>query len=252
MKSYKKIISIAILSVSVLIGFQSCDLEEYNPSGSTADVVFSTPEGMDALVNQMYYNFRWKYFGREDPVLYLEGGTDLWFNAGKRSYGPAMTQYSEALSAKTGQFANVWNRVYDNINLSNAVIGRIGKVPYTNQAKKDYREGEARWLRSYCYWWLVEFFGDVELRTKETSTPSFYAYRTPAKQIYDEVIIPDAKLACELLAASPIDGINGRYTKKSAYGLVGTRCINKGIVCNRRCRSQTILRNGTQRCQICS
>lgn len=227
MKKFKYIIFLSIIAVTGLIGIQSCDLEEYNPSGSTADVVFSTPEGMDALVNQMYYNFRWKYFGREDPVLYLEGGTDLWFNAGKASYGPAMTQYSEALSAKTGQFANVWNRVYDDINLANSVIQRIEQVPYTDSNKKKYREGEARWLRSYCYWWLVEFFGDIELRLEETSTPSFYAYRTPAKQIYDEVIIPDAQKACEYLEVNPIDGMLGRYTKKAAYGLLARVALTR-------------------------
>ena len=226
MKNLINKFSIVVLLVAT-IGIHSCDLKEYNPSGSTADVVFSTPEGMDALVNQMYYNFRWKYFGREDPVLYLEGGTDLWFNAGRASYGPGMTQYTDVLTPNIGQIANVWNRVYDDINLCNSVINRIGAVPYPSQARKNYREGEARWLRSYCYWWLVEFFGDVELRTKETSTPNFYAYRTPAKQIYDEIIIPDAKLACEYLAVTPIDGMVGRYTKKAAYGLLARVALTR-------------------------
>ena len=219
--------SIGILLVALTVGINSCDLKEFNPSGSTADVVFSTPEGMDALVNQMYYNFRWKYFGREDPVLYLEGGTDLWYNAGKAAYGPGLTQYTDVLNPKIGQLANVWNRVYDDINLCNSVINRIGAVPYTNQTVKKYREGEARWLRSYCYWWLVEFFGDVELKLQETSGPSFNAYRTPAKKIYDEVIIPDAKLACEYLATTPIDGMVGRYTKKAAYGLLARVALTR-------------------------
>jgi hypothetical protein len=227
MKSLRNIFIKIVLSVAVLAALPSCELEEYNPSGSTADVVFSTPEGMDALVNQIYYNFRWKYFGREDPVLYLEGGTDLWYNAGKASYGPGMTQYSSALTPKLGQFANVWNRVYDNINLCNAVINRIEAVPYTNPAKKKYREGEARWMRSYSYWWLVEFFGDIELRLGETSTPNFYAYRTSAKKIYDEVIIPDAQKACEYLESKSIDGMVGRSTKKAAYGLLARVALTR-------------------------
>lgn len=227
MKNFIIKFPIGVLLVAFIIGISSCDLDEYNPSGSTADVVFSTPEGMDALVNQMYYNFRWKYFGREDPVLYFEGGTDLWFNAGRASYGPGMTQYTDVLTPKLGQLANVWNRVYDNINLCNSVINRIGDVPYTNPTVKKYREGEARWLRSYCYWWLVEFFGDIELRLQETSAPSFYAYRTPAKQIYDEIIIPDAQLACEYLGATPIDGMVGRYTKKAAYGLLARVALTR-------------------------
>lgn len=221
------IFSAIILSVASMIGLQSCDLDEYNPSGSTADVVFSTPEGMNALVNRMYYNFRWKYYGREDPCLYMEGGTDLWYNAGKASYGPAMTQYSDALTPSTGQFANVWNRVYDDINLCNAVINRIEAVPYKSQEEKSFREGEARWLRAYCYWWLAEFFGDIELRLEETSTPDFRAYRTSLIQIYDEVIIPDAQLACEKLAVESIDGMPGRFTQKAAYGLLARVALTR-------------------------
>lgn len=231
MKKIKKIITLSFISLLAIIGIQSCDLEEYNPSGSTADVVFSTPEGIEYLINRMYYNFRWKYFGREDPVLYLEGGTDLWYNAGREAYGAGMTQYTDKMSPTLGQLANVWNRVYDDINMCNSVINRIGNIVYQNREEKDYREGEARWLRSYCYWWLCEFFGDIELRLEETSTPSFIAYRTPAETIYDEVIIPDAKKACEQLQAEPIDGMAGRYTRKAAYGLLARVALARASYC---------------------
>ncbi len=232
MKTFKHIFSIALLSIVTAIGVQSCDLEEYNPHGTTADVVFSTPEGIETLVNRMYYNFRWKYFGREDPCLYLEGGTDLWYNAGKASYGPGMTQYvADKLTPTTGQIANVWNRVYDDINLCNAVINRIQDITYKNATEKAYREGEARWLRSYCYWWLCEFFGDIELRLQETSTPDFYAYRTPLTKIYDEVIIPDAELACTQLGIEPIDGMVGRFTRKAAYCLLARVALTRASYC---------------------
>ncbi len=230
MKSIQYRISVAAAALLAVVGLQSCDLDEYNPSGATADVVFSTPEGIEALVNSMYFNFRWKYFGREDPVLYLEGSTDLWLNQANQNYGQKMTRY-EGLQGDVGQIANVWNRVYDDINLANSVINRIQNVPYTNPVEKAAREGEARWLRSYCYWWLVEFFGDIELRLEETSSPNFYAYRTPATEIYDKVIIPDAELACTQLQVEPIDGIMGRYTRKAAYGLLARVCLTRAAYC---------------------
>ena len=62
MKSIQYRISVAAAALLAVVGLQSCDLDEYNPSGATADVVFSTPEGIEALVNSMYFNFRWKYF----------------------------------------------------------------------------------------------------------------------------------------------------------------------------------------------
>ena len=227
MKRLYKSLAIGLVCTTFACGMTSCDLDETNPSGSTADVVFATPDGIQTVVNQLYYNFRWKFYGREDPVLYMEGGTDLWFNAGKSTYGAQMTQYNEKLNSSTGQFANVWNRMYDNVNLCNTIINRVPNISYTDAALKASHDGEARWARAYAYWWLVEFFGDIELRTQETSDAVFTATRTPAKDIYDQVIIPDAQKACEELPVKPVDGLVGRYTKKAAYGLLARVALTR-------------------------
>lgn len=198
----------------------SCDLDEYNPSGEGADEVFVTPNGMEDLVNQMYYNFRWKYFGREDPCLYIEGAADIWQNIGNNyEYGKQLTRCVN-LQGDRGQIANVWNRVYDNINDANAVINRLPNCKGLSEAQEKSFSGEARFMRSYCYWWLVEFFGDIELRTQETSTAVFTAVRTDRKTIYDEVIIPDARQAANELPVEPYGGHVGRATKKAAKGLL--------------------------------
>lgn len=224
MKLFNKYIMGSLLLGTAALGFTSCDLEEYNPSGETADEVFATQQGMENLVNQMYYNFRWKYYGREDPVLYMEGSADIWQNIGNNyEYGMQMTRCVN-LEGDRGQIANVWNRVYDNINDANAIINRIEDVNWEPTAadalKKSDFEGEARFMRSYCYWWLVEFFGDIEMRTQETKSAEFSAVRTDRKVIYDEVIIPDAQKAADLLPVKEYNGNVGRSTKKSAKALL--------------------------------
>lgn len=210
----------AALLMGSTLGFSSCSLEEYNPSGEGADEVFATPQGMENLVNQMYYNFRWKYYGREDPCLYMEGSADIWQNIGSSyEYGKQLTRCVD-LQGDRGQFANVWNRVYDNINDANAVINRLADCKGLKEDQRADFDGEARFMRSYCYWWLVEFFGDIELRTEETSTAEFSAVRTDRKTIYDEVIIPDARLAADELPVTPYNGDHGRSTKKAAKALL--------------------------------
>ena len=210
----------AVLLVGSTLGFSSCSLDEYNPSGSGADEVFATPQGMENLVNQMYYNFRWKYYGREDPCLYMEGAADIWQNIGSQyDYGKQLTRYVD-LQGDRGQIANVWNRVYDNINDANAVINRLPNCKGLSAAQSADFDGEARFMRSYCYWWLVEFFGDIEMRTQETSTAEFSAVRTDRKTIYDEVIIPDARKAAEELPVKPYGDNVGRSTKKAAKALL--------------------------------
>mgnify|MGYP002624541367 FL=1 len=221
---YQYIIGAMLLGTATL-GLVSCDLDENNPSGEGANAVFATEQGMEGLVNQMYYNFKWKYYGREDPVLYFEGAGDIWANVPeKNEYGMQLTRFVN-LQGDRGQVAGAWNRVYDNVNLANTVLDYLPDTKNLKESTRSDFEGEARFTRSYSYWWLVEWFGDIELRTKGTSTPVFTAYRTDRKVIYDEVIIPDAVKATELLPVTPYNGNVGRATKKAAYGLLARVCL---------------------------
>lgn len=215
-----KYIAGALILCSTAFGFQSCSLDEYDPSGEGADEVFATPQGMEYLVNQMYYWMRAKYFGREDPCLYMEGATDLWQNAGNNyEYGMQLTRCVD-LQGDRGQISGVWERVYDDVNNANAILERLPDCKGLTEEQKADFEGEACFMRSYCYWWLVEFFGDIELRTEETKTPTFEAVRTDRKVIYDKVIIPDAERAAKSLPVNPYKGNVGRPTKKAAQNLL--------------------------------
>lgn len=216
-----------VLLLGTTMGLTSCDLDEYNPSGEGADAVFETAQGMEGLVNQLYYNFRWKYFGREDPMLMLEGAGDIWVNVmDNPDYGRQMTRCVE-LTGNVGQVKNLWGRLYDNVNLANTVINRLPNCKgLSDEVRADF-DGEARFTRAYNYWWIAEFWGGVELRTEETSSPVFTANRTDVKVFYDEVIIPDAEKAAQELPVEPYKGEIGRYTKKAAYALLARVCLTR-------------------------
>ena len=218
MKRINKYIAAALFGGITAGGFTSCDLDEYNPSNQGSDAVLVTQSGMEKLVNQMYFYFRSKLYGREDPILWIEGNSDIWQNIGSNyDYGKQMTRFVDLQGDRT---SNIWDRLYDNVNNANAIINRIDKCQGLTEAQANDYEGEARFMRSYCYWWLVEFFGDVELRTQETSEAVFTAERTDRKKIYDDVIIPDAKIAAEKLPVEPLNGDVGRSTKKAAKALL--------------------------------
>src|SRR5690606_30859923 len=152
-KIYKYIIGIGL--VSTLAG---CTLEENNPGGTTAEVVFSTENGINALVNSAYVYFGSQFYGREDILMLTEGGTDLWIHIANTGYGRQMTKY-DGLVATTGQIRNTWNRFYEIVNYCNAGLERIGDVSFTNEEEKKARIGELSFLRAYAYWHLVEQYG---------------------------------------------------------------------------------------------
>ncbi|WP_114792788.1 RagB/SusD family nutrient uptake outer membrane protein [Niabella yanshanensis] len=196
----------------------SCSLKEYNPGGTTADVVFASQQGMNGLVNAAYVNYGGQFYGREDIVMLTEGGTDLWINIANSGYGRQMTKYEE-LTASTGQIRNTWNRLYEIINYCNTGIERIDNVVYSSAEEKKSRKGELHFLRAYTYWHIVEMYGGVDLRTTETKTAVLTAQRSPVAAFYD-LMIQDVNAAIENLPVDPYPVTDiGRATLKAAYGL---------------------------------
>ena len=132
MKSFNKYF-VGALFLGATLGFTSCDLDEYNPSSESSENVFATEQGIEGLVNQMYYNFRWKYYGREDPVLYFEGAGDIWANMpDKYTYGMQLTRFVD-LQGDRGQVKGAWNRVYDIVNLANTVLDYLPTTKNLNE-----------------------------------------------------------------------------------------------------------------------
>jgi len=216
MSKRNRYLAVAIAFFMMLIA--SCSLDEYNPGGTTPDLVYSTPEGMNALVNSAYVNYGGQFYGREDILMLTEGGTDLWINIANSGYGRQMTKYEE-LTPSTGQLRNSWNRLYEIVNYCNAGISRIDEVPYVDEVEKQARKGELHFLRAYTYWHIVEQYGNVDLRTEETSSPILTVYRSPIEAFYD-LMLADIDVAIASLPVDPFPAQDiGRATRKAAYGL---------------------------------
>ena len=225
MKLFNQYFVGALLLGATSLSLTSCDLDEYNPSNEGAEAVFATPQGIEGLVNQMYYNYKWKYFGREDPVLYFEGAGDIWANTPeKNEYGMQLTRFVN-LQGDRGQVKGAWERNYDNINVANAVLQYLPDAQGLDDTTRADFEGEAHFTRAFAYWWLVEWFGDIDMRTVAVNEPEFEAHRTDRKVIYDQVIIPDAEKASQQLPVQPYKGNVGRATKKAACALLARVCL---------------------------
>lgn len=209
-----KYLPLTLILVAVGL-FHACDLDEYNPSGVTAETVFSTPAGYETLVNACYFNLRGEFFGREDILLMSEGGTDTWFNNKKSYYNKQTTRYMDLASDLT-KFNNPWRRMYDPINLCNAAIGRADKAGYASEALRDAKVAEAHFLRAFYYWMIVENWGGVILRTEETSGPVLTAKRSSVDAFY-EVIMNDIAFAVAHLPRTQAQ--LGRPDTKAALAL---------------------------------
>lgn len=231
MKYNKKYIFTAF--AALLLGVQACNLDEYNPSGVTTDNVYKQQAGFEALVNSAYAYWGGQFYGREDFVLLLNGGGDLWINIANCGYGRQMSKYEE-LSASTGQIKNTWNRLYEIINDCNAGLGRIDEVDFKDKNLRDIRFGELSFMRAYAYWHLVEIFGNVDLRKEETSADniSMNCYRSDYSDFYD-LMLEDAQNAVANLPVDPYPTKDvGRATLKAGYGLLARIALTRVAYCD--------------------
>jgi hypothetical protein len=224
-----KYILLTAFGAFLLSGNFSCKkLDEYNPSGSTAEAVWSTPEGMLTLVNACYSDQR-NFYGKEDGILMAEAGTDIWFNADKANFANQLTRYEGFTSAASGTSRNAFTTFYKGLNLCNAGINRIRDITYPTLAERNMREGEMRFMRAFYLWHIVEFYGGVNLRTTETSGAEITAKRSPVEDFY-KVIFEDLMFAKENLPntwGTTATAEYSRATKKSAAGLLARAYLSR-------------------------
>ncbi len=220
-KLIRKAGALALMALS----FTSCDkvLQEYNPSGLTAESVYTTPEGFETLVNAAYSYQRW-WYGKEEGYNIAETGTDIWTSGAGEVYRD-LTQYLN-LQGNNGALSSEWREFYAGINLCNAGINRISGAGLS-ATQRPIREGELRFLRAFYYWHIVETWGATHFTTQETNGIQSTANKTPVETIYAQ-IFEDLKFAAANL---PVSQQYGRATKGAAQAFLArmylTRNLNK-------------------------
>lgn len=199
----------------VLLFSQSCaDLTEVMITDTVADVQFSTAEGLDEALIGAYQPLRW-FYGREPGMLMTLFGTDLFqegqsYNSWWDAYGPGLN--ASTVHAPSGDVL-VWEHFYRGINYANTVIARSEDIPGLDQATKNKKIAEARFLRGHYYFVLVQHFGAVHLTLEETRKVELEAFRTPVDEIYS-AIIADLDFAVSNLPENQSEF--GRPTKYAA------------------------------------
>jgi starch-binding outer membrane protein, SusD/RagB family len=118
-----------------------------------------------------------------------------------------------------GIITAVWRNAYQAIQKANVVLNRIDNITYANDATKQARKGEMKFIRALLYFNLVRLYGDVPLVTEETTDPNKYfgQGRTPVATVYEQ-IKKDLTEAISLLPNSSTQA--GRVIKTAAQTLL--------------------------------
>jgi hypothetical protein len=195
MKTFKNILIIAC----VLLTASSCkkflDEKPTGFLGPGSDL--NSTKVARALTNGAYQNLQGLVTGQ--PSSYGGNTYNLMeFMTGKANTDLGQTGFVNfqnlSYNSTSFYFDTWWQQLYQGIGGANLAIEKIPGItaPGFTDAQKTNMLAEARTLRALYYFYLVRMYGAVPKITKvATDIPSLQVARSPAKEIYDEIIIPD-------------------------------------------------------------
>lgn len=211
-----------LAAVMAITSFSGCSkfLEEKVIS-KVSYQLYETPEGVEGALTAAYNNLRLAVNG-ERALTFSDAGTDL-FTAGSDG-DRSFNQYLATLSSLSGDVSDYWDYHYFGISQCNVTLNYLPKVAMDENRKKIV-EAEAKFLRSFYYFELIQHFGNVPLVLTAIDKVKTDFKRAPVKDIY-ATIIADMVTAVAQLPVTPAE--QGRATKAAAAHLLAKIYLARG------------------------
>jgi hypothetical protein len=145
-------------------------------------------------------------------------------NLGDNTLNSSVTDYQRIASGNyntdLGTLNSEWASDYDGIRRCNAFLENY-KGAEGRETVKEAMAAEVRFIRAYIYFYLTQFYGDVQLITKTLliSDPEVYGTRNKKAEVVD-FILKELQEASVILPAALQTGVNlGKITKGAALAL---------------------------------
>lgn len=187
-----------ILLIFFLLFCGSCRklLDPGDPvDGGTSGTIYQSDASAAAVLTGLFYNM-------SNDGAFM-GGEGLSYLCGLSADEFLLQQEDELpLSMYKNQVTPdnipVWRLLYQYIYQANAAIEGLAASTRLTSAIKQQLTGEAKFVRAFCYFYLVNLFDEVPLVTGTDYKVNASMRRTPVVKVY-EVIIKDLEEAISLL-----------------------------------------------------
>lgn len=178
-KSYIKILLLGTL----LFTLQACDddLQESPKTFISPENFFSNPNSYESAVKGIYSNMG-GYYG-SNSMMMREMFSDI-NGTPSASFEQALPSYRNGHEPFFYNTRGEWSNSYTMIKNANFVLSQLPKATL-DDASKNALTAEARFLRAFAYFQLVQFYGDVPLRTTPIENYSdVQAPRNTQEEVY--------------------------------------------------------------------
>ncbi|WP_343703970.1 RagB/SusD family nutrient uptake outer membrane protein [Chitinophaga sp.] len=211
-RKYSTIVMGALLMAAV-----GCKKLDLGPSYQDTDLTFwQKPDAAEQSLNNVYAGMY-----SDDYYFFNESLSDNSFSSSSVNGGAAQSIAAGAYDGRTNRVAGEWAFHYGGIRNVNNLLANIDKVPELDAALKARYQAEARFIRAFHYFHLVNWYGDVPLIKNEISyEESFNIARTAKAEVISYVLAELDEITGALpLKAEYADADKGRITRGAAAAL---------------------------------
>lgn len=218
---YNHIIVTLLLSVYL---FSSCEdfVEVAAPENKMVrDVVFenegTAKSAMTGIYNEL---FRAQFSnGQRNSITILSGFSgDNISNIYDTNIERIQFEQNEITPDNSGNLS-IWSSAYNIIYMTNSLLEGLQNSGGISEQVKNQLEGEARFIRAFSYFNLVNLYSDIPLLLTTDYEENQLSSRTPMGEVYEEVI-NDLLLAEELLGAEFPENERTRVNSYTASALL--------------------------------
>lgn len=194
------------LLIHLLIGTMmlSCsELVEIDPptDSLSGEHLFADDASATSVLNGIYIQLARTGFasGSSGSVTFLAGASADEFTVNPTSVDRNIGQfYENSLHSESQGVINLWNSLYQTVFYTNTALEGLRAADGLTTSVNQQLQGEALFVRAFCYFYLVNLFGEVPLALTSDYRTNNALPRTPADAVYAQ-LIGDLHEAVELL-----------------------------------------------------
>jgi hypothetical protein len=131
------------------------------------------------------------------------------------------------INSTNGNLASIWALLYDGITRCNLVLSKVPPIEMDRELQSRIL-AEAKFLRSYYYFELINIFGDVPVVLQPKNPDELQIAQSAVQQIFETVIEPDLTDAATSLPVTYTGKDVGRVTSGAATALLAKAYLFEG------------------------
>lgn len=187
----------------------------------TSEVVFGNEEIAISAMNGIYNQLFNSPFssGRPGSVTILAGLSGDVLAPVRSTNLPYIEFEKHEILPDNNHNLSLWSSAYNMIYMSNALIEGLHNSQQISQEVREKLRGEAKFIRAFTYFYLVNLYGEVPLVLTTDYERNSLAARDAKEKIYEQIVL-DLQDAVDNLSSDYLQGERTQVNQNTAIALL--------------------------------